>query len=198
MTKVIFIPALLLVFTSLFAQNLNAQTPGFQEFLAQFPKSTLPYSIGEQDLTANAATAATRLDWEYYEFLPELERSAQFSRTPVYPEPVAMFETEQYYAVLYNIARGTQKGKTFSVSVYDKEGNYLATNYVAGINAKSMVTVEITAELTAKVQLFQIINGAADLQSTMPLDLIIPGNPDQIDWSVAPSDNCNVAAIGEK
>ncbi len=197
MKNAIIIPALILAFTSLFGQTMNAQAPTFQSFLAQFPKATLPYAICESDLQSTKALATTRLGWEYYEFLPELEHSAQYSRMPVYPEPVAVFETEQNFAVLYNIARGVSKGKSYCISVFDKKGNHLATNFVAGINTTTLTTVTIDAELRAAVQGFQINGTELQPMNSQPLDLIIPGNPDQIDWSVVSAQNNTAVAVAK-
>lgn len=178
MKKVILIPALLLAFASIFAQNLSAQATGFQGFLAQFQAATLPYEIKADALDATVTTVGEPLGWEYYEYLPELERSAQFSRMPVSPEPVAVFETEQFYAFLYNIARGANTQRTLSITVFDKDGNYIATNFVAGINEKSVVTANISANLKATVT----VAGKEKTQE-LTIDLLMAGNPDQIDWS---------------
>lgn len=214
----ILIPALLLAIFSAF--NLNAQSasnttsnaPAFQDFLSQFPKATLPYTFSTDEMKAQvekpAATRAKRLAWEFYQFLPELERSAQYSNMPVYPEPVASFETDQYFAVLYNIARGIGKGvKTYSITVYDKQGNYIGTNFVAGYNSKSITAATIDASLQAKVTEFEVNwemnyleNGAEgnriiDLKTkgSQTLDLTAPGNPDQLEWSAAPMQKDNSA-----
>ena len=111
MKNIILIPALLLAFASSFTTTLTAQDsdhPSFTEFVAQFPKASLPYAITTEDLKSQLESKTTakakRLDWQYYEYLPELERSAQFSNMPVYPEPVASFETQEYVAVLYNLS----------------------------------------------------------------------------------------------
>ncbi|MBK8193667.1 MAG: hypothetical protein IPK76_10840 [Lewinellaceae bacterium] len=127
MKKTTALPTILIVLASLFAFNANAQDEAtFQDFLAQFPSATLPYNFNAQELQGQlenrTAAKAKRLGWEFYQFLPELERSAQFSSMPVYPEPVAKFETEKNIAVLYNIARGFSRGtKTYSISVFDKK-----------------------------------------------------------------------------
>ena len=88
------IPTILIALVSLFASSVNAQdNTTFQDFLAQFPAASLPYNFSTEELQSQlqtrTAAKAKRLGWEFYEFLPELERSAQFSSMPVYPEPVA-------------------------------------------------------------------------------------------------------------
>ena len=193
MKKSILIPALTLVFASLFAMNLNGQTPSFQDFLAQFPTASLPYSLDAQSLQAKiTGTAATekakRMSWEYYEFLPELERSAEFSGMPVHPEPVAKFENGQYYAVLYNLARGFSKGsKTYSISLFDKQGAYVSTHFVAGVNANEITAVMIDAQLKATVSLYRLNDaGAPTQQAAQTFDLFTEGNPDQLEWTAAP------------
>ena len=188
MKNSILIPALTIAI--FFSLNLNAQTPSFQDFLAQFPTASLPYSLDAQSLQAKvtgtaAAEKATRMGWEYYEFLPELERSAEFSGMPVHPEPVAKFENDQYYAVLYNIARGFSKGtKTYSISLFDKQGAYISTHFVAGINANEVTAVMIDAQMKATVSLYT--NTLAQ-RATQSFNLFLEGNPDQVEWTVAPA-----------
>lgn len=198
MKKQVIIAVLIAAFASCFATQAQAQeAPSFAQFLAQFPKAELPYSITADDLTAQLAPGAPRvkrLGWEFYGFLPELKRSAQYSNMPVYPEPLAAFETETYYAVLYNIARGLGKGaKTYSLSIYDKNGAYIGTNFVAGINAETLTTVTIYANMEAMVMEFDAMRTISEegtkveykQKGSIQLDLTIPGNPDQIEWSTA-------------
>lgn len=201
MKNSILIPALTLVFASLFTLNLNGQTPSFQDFLAQFPAASLPYSLDAQSLQAKingtaAGEKAKRMGWEYYEFLPELERSAEFSGMPVHPEPVAKFENNEYYAVLYNIARGFSKGtKTYSISLFDKQGAYISTHFVAGVNANEITAVMIDDQLKATVSLFRANAGATLVQrATQSFDLFMEGNPDQVEWAVAPTQEVEATA----
>ena len=203
MKKTTAIPTILIALASLFAFKATAQNaPSFQDFLAQFPTATLPYTFNTQDLQGQletrTAAKAKRLGWEFYQFLPELERSAQFSSMPVYPEPVAKFETEGNIAVLYNIARGFVRGnKTFSISVFDKQGNYIGSHYVAGVNPNTLTVATINEQLNADVKEFKV-NWANDyrefgaqgnqvtgltLMDMQTLDLLAPGNPDQIEWT---------------
>jgi hypothetical protein len=186
-----------------FSTGLSAQNPGFQDFLQQFPKASLPFSFNAEGLQAQiegrTAAKANRLAWEYYEFLPELERSAEFSSMPVHPEPVAAFETEKYHAVLYNIARGLSRGaKTYSITLFTKEGEYVSTHFVAGVNPQTLTSVTIDEDLQAAVKAYNV-NWANDfatngrignrviglsIQNMMVLDLTTEGNPDQIEWPV--------------
>lgn len=143
------------------AQGINAEdTVSFQDFLQQFPTKSLPYTISEQDLQGqleNGTPRAKRLDWEFYQFLPTLERSAQVARMTVYPEPVASFETKEHFAVLYNLARGLSKGnKCYEIAVFDKEGNFIATRVIAGVNVKSLTSVTIDTELSATVKAYKV------------------------------------------
>lgn len=203
MKKTTVIPTILLALVSLFAINLKAQdTTSFQDFLAQFPAATLPYSFNAEDLQGQlqnrTAAKATRLGWEFYQFLPELERSAQFSSMPVHPEPVAKFETENNIAVLYNIARGLSRGtKTYSITIFDKQGNYIGTHFVAGVNPNMLTVATITENLNADVKEYKVnwtndfrANGFQnnqitniELTASQTLDLITSGNPDQIEWT---------------
>lgn len=197
------IPTILIALVSLFAINVNAQdNTTFQEFLAQFPAASLPYNFSTEELQSQlqnrTAAKAKRLGWEFYQFLPELERSAQFSSMPVYPEPVAKFETEENIAVLYNIARGLSRGtKTYSISIFDKQGNYIGTHFVAGVNPNALTVATIAENLNADVKEYKLnwandfsTFGAQDnqvlnieLTESTTLDLVAPGNPDQIEWT---------------
>jgi hypothetical protein len=197
------IPTFLLVLASLFAINVKAQdTATFQDFLAQFPAASLPYNFSTEELQGQlqnrTAAKAKRLGWEFYQFLPELERSAQFSSMPVYPEPVAKFETENNIAVVYNIARGLSRGtKTYSITTFDKEGNYVGTHFLAGVNPNTLTVATIAENLNADVKEYKVnwandysTFGAQDnhvtsleLTETQTLDLMTSGNPDQIEWS---------------
>lgn len=198
MKKTTAIPTILLALASLFAFNANAQdAPTFQDFLAQFPTAALPYSFSAEELQSQlqnrTAAKAKRLGWEFYQFLPELERSAQYSSMAVYPEPVAKFETENNIAVLYNIARGLSRGtKTYSISIFDKTGNYIGTHFVAGVNPNTLTVATIAEDLSANVQAYKV-NWAAGVQgnqitgitlaNSQTLELVAPGNPDQIEWT---------------
>ena len=202
MKKTTVIPTILIALASLFASNATAQdTVSFQDFLGQFPTVTLPYTFNAQELQGQlenrTAAKATRLGWEFYQFLPELERSAELSSMPLYPEPVAKFETEDNIAVLYNIARGFSRGtKTYSISVFDKKGNYIGTHFIAGATPNAITVATIDAHLNADVKEFKVNwandyrqSGAKDnkvtgltLTDMQTLDLVTPGNPDQIEW----------------
>lgn len=171
MKKALVLPALLLLAVSLFGQT----GANFQDFLSQFPKAELPYSISVEDMQA---PSAGRLDWDFYAFLPELERSAEFFAMPVYPEPVASIENDQYVAVVYNVARGIRKDKSYSISVFNKKGDHIATNFIAGNINNKVTTVTIDAN-------FQAV--AKTGSNSQTINLLVPGNPDQLGWSAAPS-----------
>jgi hypothetical protein len=196
------IPALLLALASFVTLNAQDATPSFQEFLAQFPKASLPYSFNAEDLKGQLETRpaakAARLSWEFYAYLPELERSASYSNMPVCPEPVAAFETKEYTAVLYNIARGFSRGtKTYSVTVYNKQGEYLGTHFVAGVNPETLTVATISETLSAQVNGYKVnwannyrenghINNKVTgltLIETATVELTSAGNPDQMDWA---------------
>ncbi len=200
MKKLKVFPAIFLVLLSI--AHLHAQEPTFQDFLDQFPKATLPYTFDAVELQDQIETRPTakikRLGWEFYQFLPELERSAQFSSKPVHPEPVAVFQTDEFYAVLYNVARGLTRGtKTYSISVFEKDGAYVGTHFVAGVNAEYLTVATIDEQLKASVLEYQIswenefrYNGAPNnkvsgliLKDTQTLELTAPGNPDPIEWT---------------
>lgn len=195
------LPAVFLVLLSI--GSLRAQEPTFQDFLHQFPSATLPYSFDTATLKDQIETKAVekvkRLNWEYYQFLPELERSAQFSSKPVHPEPVAVFETDDFYAVLYNVARGLTRGaKTYSISVFEKNGTYVGTHFVAGVDGQHLTAATIDEHLNARIQGFNISweresryeenSDNRRIYNLEPgnielLELTIPGNPDPVEWT---------------
>ena len=196
------IPALILAVASFFTLNAQDIKPTFQDFLAQFPKAELPYTFSVESLQSQIETRANNkiqaLGWEYYEFLPELERSAIYSSMPVHPEPVAAFETDNYTAVVYNLARGLARGKkTYSVSVFTKEGEYIGTHFVAGVNPHILTSVTINEDLVANVLEYKITwekeyssNGPIDnsisnltLIENGKLKLPSAGNPDKLEWA---------------
>lgn len=174
MKSIFLIPVFFLLLIHTANANSSSLTthgdePTFQDFLAQFPKASLPYAFEAEQLQAelsnNAArTKANRLGWEYYHFLPMLEEIASINRMPVHPEPVAAFETAQFYAVLYNTGRQyTHNLKSYHISVFDKAGNHLATHFVAGANAQSITEATILENLTADVQSY-LVNWAKPYQ----------------------------------
>jgi hypothetical protein len=184
------------------AVNAQENTPSFQDFLAQFPKASLPYTFSAQSLQAQIETRpvakAAPLNWDFYNFLPELERSAAFSSMPVHPQPVAALETENYHAVIYNLARGLARGnKTYSISVFTKEGNYIGTHFVAGVNPEMLTAVTIDESLVANVTEYKISwakdyreNGhignnitGLNFVEAGSFGLASAGNPDQIQWA---------------
>jgi hypothetical protein len=183
MKNLAIIPALLLAL----AVNLTAQeveNPTFGQFVAQFQQASLPYSLDAQAVAAKPAAKAARLDWQFYQFLPELEQIAQSSNMPVHPEPVAAFETKENIAVLYNLTRGANRShsSTYTLSVFDRAGNHIATHIVAGANSKSVTTAIITASLKAEITALPLIEEGLDSQepSARQLDLLTPTAADQM------------------
>lgn len=172
-----------------------AQTVSFDQFLQQFPAATLPFSIDadalQADLSNNEPSQVARLDWAYFEFLPELENNAQFCRMPVYPEPVARFETDKYHAVLYNLARGASKGsKFYTISVFDKEGTHLGTHYIGGITNKQMNAFSISTDLIATVNSFSMAVAKGETAApagTQTIQLAAPGNPNELGFAAGKS-----------
>ena len=149
----------------LFAVAATAQNATFEGFLQQFPKASLPFSLGEQDLrnqletrAANLPVAkATRLGWEYYGFLPSLEENARESRMPVYPEPVAMLETADNYAVIYNTGRSfARQYKTYNVAIFDKKGNFISSRCIGGVNPTTLASATINENLEITVKEYSV------------------------------------------
>lgn len=197
--------------------NGNPDEPTFQDFLAQFPKASLPYTFSADDLQAQmekraAAPKAKRLAWEYYQFLPMLEESARYSRMPVYPEPVAAFETQENYAVLYNTGRGfTKNFKSYHIAVFDKQGNHLATHFVAGVNTTTLTASTIDETLHAKVQAYQL-NWAKDVQENgtegnsiisltpagkQSVNLTVGNAVEQLSWAYKPVSSLSASAVAD-
>ncbi len=180
MKSIFLIPVFLFALINLTAGQAAAVStsndsaePTFQDFLAQFPKASLPYTFDAEVLqnqleNRTSAPKATRLAWDYYQFLPTLEESARYSRMPVYPEPVAAFETAENYAVLYNTGRAFTKNlKSYHIAVFDKAGNHIATNFVAGVNPGTLTVATIDENLRAVVQAY-MINWAKDYTENGP------------------------------
>ncbi len=176
--------------------NLNpaiAQEVSFEEFLQQFPKTALPFSLSERDVLSSSqqSVESARLDWAFFEFLPELEASAQFSRMVVYPEPVARFEAGKNHAVLYNLARGLHRNsKYYTLSVYDQYGTHLGTHYVGGMQGTRLHAFTIQENFKAIVRIFE--GPGHDNQSIQPsiqslrsagqqmIELLAPGNANSL------------------
>lgn len=138
-----------------------AQKASFNEFLQQFPKATLPYTIDEAQLQyhleVRPVEKLTRLPWEFYELLPDLEENMQQTSMPVYPEPVACFETKKHYALLYNTGRKFAKQfKVYNLAIFDKQGNYIVSRCIGGANPTSLASVVIDADLTVTIKEYRV------------------------------------------
>jgi hypothetical protein len=116
---------------------------------------------------------------------------------------VARFETKNYHAVLYNLARGLSKGsKYYTISVFDKEGNHLGTHYIGGVTGKQLNAFTINEELLATVNGYDVIwkanvNEAGfegnNIQLLTPksnqsIKLYTPGNPNELGFTESKSD----------
>ncbi len=155
-----------IVFATCFiALATSAQSVNFESFLQQFPKATLPYTLGEDVLRGQLEQRAASLPlekakplaWEYYEFIPTLEDDARENRMPVYPEPVAAFETEQYHAVIYNTGRNfARQYKTYNITVFDKSGKFVTTRSIAGVNPTAMATATIDSNLNVTIKEYSV------------------------------------------
>jgi hypothetical protein len=156
---IIFIAAILVSVAT------TAQDTTFQGFLQQFPKATLPFTLGAEELQGQLESRAaktpvakaTRLAWDYYAFLPTLEANATENRMPVYPEPVAMLETATHYAVIFNTGRNfARQYKTYNIAVFDKCGNYIQTRTIAGVNPTALATATINANLEVTINEYSV------------------------------------------
>lgn len=150
---------------ALFAVAATAQNATFEGFLQQFPKASLPYTLGEQDLRSHLEARAAktpvaktnRLAWEYYSFLPSLEAEAAQNRMPVHPEPVALLETSEYYAVVFNTGRSfTRQYKTYQIAVFTKDGILMSTRTIAGVNPTSLAAATVDANLDVTVKEYSV------------------------------------------
>jgi len=157
--------AIIIIATLVFSATVTAQEVTFADFFQQFPKASLPYTLGteslQQQLENRAAkapvTKATRLAWEYYGFLPSLEENATENRMPVYPEPIAAFETETHYAVIFNTGRNfARQYKTYNIAVFDKNGNHIQTRCIAGVNPTTMASATISETLEVTISEFSV------------------------------------------
>jgi hypothetical protein len=169
--------------------SANAQESTFQDFLNQFPSLSLPYGIDAHTIQKTAGQKTKPLDWEYYKFLPVLESSAQFFGRPVCPQPVAQFETENNYVILYNLAIGRNQNQThYVVSVFTKEGQHIATNFIGGANynENEVVSFLISDKLQAICSLFYVEENKLKAQDLQMVDLV-QGNHNELFWEVRDS-----------
>jgi hypothetical protein len=133
----------------------------FQEFIAQFPKASLPYTMTEQSLHAELAQGGSpmksRLDVRYFDFLPTLADMASRDNTPVSAQPIAAFETETHFAVLFNTGRKfARQFKTYHLTVFDKQGNYVASRCIGGVNSTNMAAFDIDTDLLVTVRTYRL------------------------------------------
>lgn len=172
---IFFFSAMLMLATPVFAsgdtgRNGDPESESrkltFQDFLHQFPKGSLPYTFSENDLqhqldirSGNAVQTEKpeRLAWEYYQFLPDLEAIAQYNNMPIYPEPVVSFETDNYYAVVYNTGRAFAKQfKTYNVALFDKNGVHLATYCIAGVQTGTLTAATLDEKLHVTIKEYEV------------------------------------------
>ena len=178
MKKTTFLLGLILAATALLTafsvKNAFRNDPevAFEEFLQQFPAQQLPYSLDEKSLRVrldhyvsiynNTAPdqqylQTERLDWKYYQFLPDLETEANFSRFPTQAEPVSMFATTDNGAFLYATSRRFSSGyATYYLSVFDKKGHPISSNIVGKVMPETIVSAAISASLQAELKTWRI------------------------------------------
>lgn len=136
----------------------------FKDFIAQFPQQRLPYALDAVSLQNNLnfyvakvngkntdsqlGRPFDKLDWAYYKFLPQLENEAMFSRLPLQVEPIALFVTNEYRAVMYSTSRGARYGYgSYYITVFDREEKYISTNLIGCTNPEDMMSADITPDL---------------------------------------------------
>jgi hypothetical protein len=98
------------------------------------------------------------------------------------------------------VARGLTRGtKTYSISVFEKNGAYVGTHFVAGVDGEHLSVATIDEHLNARIQGFNITWEKESRYDEMPskkifdlepgnvemLELTIPGNPDPVEWTSA-------------
>lgn len=146
----------------------------FQTFLKQFPLAPLPYELSAATLKDNMM-AGLRLDDESDPLdvqelvIPERKsvddpkgfipgnRSSKMSRVPLFDEPVSRVETEQYVGVIYNQSRGySHLYNAYWVAVFDKKGNLIANNLVAGTGRTEINSTRIDEQLIAHSETYKI------------------------------------------
>lgn len=147
--------------------------PDFKEFLKQFPKQSLPYSLDEKDMLGDLqqyvadinnpkksytpSKKVNRLDWEYYKFLPGLKFESSFSRVPMQTEPVAMFALNDNYAVIYRSSRSFHFGySTYKLAYFDKKGEQLSLNTIGMVGTESIMSAVISKDLQAELKTWKI------------------------------------------
>lgn len=144
----------------------------FEEFLQQFPEQKLPYVLDENSLKArldeyvvqvnhpsreNYNVQSRRLDWKFFQFLPDLAAEASFSRLPMQAEPIALLAAGKNYAVLYSTSRSYRSGYAYYyLSVFDKKGVQISSNLVGSVMPESLLSSTITQTLQAELRHWKI------------------------------------------
>ncbi|MEM1324238.1 MAG: hypothetical protein AAGG75_28525 [Bacteroidota bacterium] len=134
----------------------------FQDFLAEFEESQLPYSITTTDIRALAGEVKAEMvarsngeEWtpqkvtppltrQYAEFLPVLKRS-KFSRMPPADViPVHRIEMEENrVAVIYQLKNYFSSRQNFEMAIFTKKGKLLDQKYLAGYNPQMTTSCSI-------------------------------------------------------
>ncbi len=157
-----FFAAVLLSFCSFVVKAQSTDTTvTFQEFIAQFPVAQLPYQIGEEALRSEVQQGGTpmarRLAVEYFDFLPVLDEMARRDNMAVSAQPVAAFSTPTHIAVLYNTGRKyARQYKTYHLTVFDRQGNLVASRCLGGVNATNMTAFDLDAQLQVTARAYRL------------------------------------------
>lgn len=146
--------------------------PTFEEFLGQFPKKSLPYSLDEKSLKSKLEKfvdqvnhprketyngQAKRLEWPYYRFLPDLQNEASFSRLPVQAEALAMFAAGDKVAVVYSTSRSLHFGyATYYLSLFDEKGRQISSNVIGKVMPETILSANISKSLQAELKSWHI------------------------------------------
>lgn len=180
LAALLVVAALLTAFTVHHKRQADSEVT-FQDFIAQFPAQRLPYALDEKSLLANlelyvdevnnrhngtAARIRHRLDYEFNQFLPELDLESRFSRLPIQVEPIAVFTTAQHIAVLYGVSRGYgfQFAK-YQITVFDHQGAFVSQNKIGAVSTDKLQSALIDQNLQASTRYWKI-NWSKDYDQT--------------------------------
>lgn len=147
--------------------------PDFTDFLKQFPKASLPYSLSAEylkeyymaaiEIDESSGTAEQEARYNSRVRLHDPRhflagsRHSMFSRIPVFLEPVARLETPTHYAVVFSESQGFGWAYTdYHVAVFTRSGRLLSEHPVAGTGSAELTAVAIDARLHALVQTYRI------------------------------------------
>lgn len=141
----------------------QADKPGFEDLLNEFPKGTLPYALSADALKqefvqergverSKAQKIIPKKLIRYHSLLPNMTRF-NFSRTPNMPEAVMALESKTHYVLIYT------KGRHFAeyqAAIYDKKGHLFHNIEVAHANQDEIKSFSLDENLNATFTTYEL------------------------------------------